>query len=87
MLDQIVQNNLVLVLAGTVGVVGAYFFAYYILFALFMIFAPIFSTIKLLAEHYGAKEAVNAPGANWNGSLGYTMPDGGEEVDKDKKDK
>ncbi|MCK5228351.1 MAG: hypothetical protein KAK02_09095 [Desulfobulbaceae bacterium] len=87
MLEQIVQNNLGLVLTGTVGAAGAYFFAYYILFALFMIFAPIFSTIKLLAEHYGAQEAVCVPGANWNGSLGYTMPDGGKEVDKKKKDK
>ena len=84
------SSKIAMILAIVIGIVGVVFSAYYIAFAVFLIAASIFSSIKLLAARQREKSRTQASGkkAIWSGSdIGYTMADGGKPFDAEKNKK
>jgi hypothetical protein len=93
MIDQMIlmiaQTKVGWVLMGAIGLIAMVFVVYYISFALYLIFASLYSGYKLIPESYRIwREDLAADyGTSWGGAqLGVTMPDGGEPVDKDKEE-
>ena len=75
---------------GMIGVIASVFIVYYISFAIYLIVASLYSGVKLIPESYRIwREDLAAEyGPAWGGAeLGVTMPDGGEPVDKEEKEK
>jgi hypothetical protein len=94
MIDQMIimltQSKLGLVIIGGIGLIGVLFVVYYIAFALYLIFASIYSGIKLIPESYRIwrEDLAATYEAAWgNAQLGVTMPDGGEPVDEEEEEK
>jgi hypothetical protein len=74
---------------GALGLIATVFAVYYISFAIYLIVASIYSGVKLIPESYRIWRAdwVAAHDTSWAGAqLGFTMPDGGEPVDEEKKE-
>ena len=75
---------------GAIGLVATVFAVYYISFAIYLIVASIYSGVKLIPESYRIWRAdlAAAYDTSWAGAeLGVTMPDGGEPVDEEEKEK
>ena len=75
---------------GAIGLVATVFAVYYISFAIYLIVASIYSGVKLIPESYRVWRAdlAAAYDTSWAGAeLGVTMPDGGEPVDEEEKEK
>ena len=75
---------------GAIGLIAAVFIVYYISFAIYLIAASIYSGVKLLPESYRTirAELADTYGTAWGGAeLGVTMPDGGEPVEEEEKEK
>ena len=90
MIIMIAQGKLGWVVMGAVGIIATVFVVYYISFALYLIFASIYSGYKLIPKSYRIwREDLAADyGTSWGGAqLGVTMPDGGEPVDKEEEEK
>ena len=90
MIIMIAQGKLGWVVMGAVGIIATVFVVYYISFALYLIFASIYSGYKLIPESYRIwREDLAADyGTSWGGAqLGVTMPDGGEPVEKEEEAK
>jgi len=75
---------------GGIGLIATVFIVYYISFAIYLIVASIYSGAKLLPESYRIWRADLAEtyATAWGGAeLGVTMPDGGEPVEEEEKEK
>ena len=75
---------------GAMGLLATVFAVYYISFAIYLIVASLYSGVKLVPESYRIwrEDFAAAYDTNWgNAELGITMPDGGEPVDEDEKEK
>jgi len=94
MIDQMIlmiaQGKVGWVLMGTIGAVAMVFAVYYISFALYLIFASLYSGFKLIPGSYRIwrEDMAATYDTSWgNAQLGVTMPDGGEPVEKEEKEK
>lgn len=93
MIDQMIitiaQGKMGWVVMGAIGTIAMVFAVYYISFALYLIFASIYSGYKLIPESYRIwrEDIAAAYDTSWSGAqLGVTMPDGGEPVDEEEKE-
>lgn len=90
MIIMIAQGKLGWVVMGAIATIAAVFAVYYISFALYLIFASIYSGYKLIPESYRIwrEDLAATYDTSWGGAqLGVTMPDGGEPVEKEKEEK
>jgi hypothetical protein len=94
MIDQIIlmiaQGKVGWVLFGAIGTVAMVFAVYYISFALYLIFASMYSGFKLIPGSYRIwrEDMAAAYDISWGrAQLGVTMPDGGEPVEKEEQEK
>jgi len=90
MIIMIAQGKTGWIVMGAIGLIATVFAVYYISFALYLIFASIYSGYKLIPESYRIwRENLAATyDTSWGGAqLGVTMPDGGEPVDEEEKEK
>jgi len=75
---------------GVFGLIATVFAVYYISFALYLIVASLYSGVKLIPKSYRIwrEELAASYHAGWGSAeLGVTMPDGGEPVNEEKKEK
>jgi len=93
MIDQMIimftQSKVGWGILGAIGLIATVFAVYYISFAIYLIVASIYSGVKLIPESYRIWRTDLAATYDpiWGGAeLGVTMPDGGEPVDKEKKE-
>ncbi|MFC1843955.1 hypothetical protein ACFLZ5_04120 [Thermodesulfobacteriota bacterium] len=89
MIDQMIlmiaQGKVGWVLMGALGTVAMVFAVYYVSFALYLIFASLYSGYKLIPESYRIwrEDLAATYDTSWgNAQLGVTMPDGGEPVEE-----
>jgi hypothetical protein len=94
MIDQMIiiftQSKVGWGILGAIGLIATVFAVYYISFAIYLIVASIYSGIKLAPESYRIWRADLAVTYDtvWGGAeLGVTMPDGGEPVEEEEKEK
>jgi hypothetical protein len=92
MIDQMIlmiaQGKVGWVLIGAIGTVAMVFAVYYISFALYLIFASMYSGFKLIPGSYRIwrEDMAATYDTSWgNAQLGVTMPDGGEPVDEEEE--
>ena len=75
---------------GAMGLLATVFAVYYISFAIYLIVASLYSGVKLVPESYRIwrEDFAATYDTSWGGAeLGVTMPDGGEPVDEEEKEK
>ena len=75
---------------GAMGLLATVFAVYYISFAIYLIVASLYSGAKLIPESYRIwrEDFAATYDTAWSGAeLGVTMPDGGEPVDEEEKEK
>jgi hypothetical protein len=75
---------------GALGLLAMVFAVYYISFAIYLIVASLYSGAKLIPESYRIwrEDFVARYDTAWGDvELGVTMPDGGEPVDEEEKEK
>lgn len=94
MIDKIIvtilQTKVGWFIGGVFGAAIAVATVYFVAFALIMIGGSARSIIKILIKDYHLRKAARhtAYDTAWNGAhLGVTMPDGGEPVAEEKKEK
>ena len=93
MIDQMIlmiaQGKAGWVLMGALGTVAMVFAVYYVSFALYLIFASLYSGYKLIPESYKIwrEDLAATYDTSWgNAQLGVTMPDGGEPVEEKEEE-
>ena len=75
---------------GAMGLLATVFAVYYISFAIYLIVASLYSGAKLIPESYRIwrEDFAATYDTSWGGAeLGVNMPDGGEPVDEEEKEK
>ena len=94
MLDQMIilfmETKVGWAVVGMIGLVASVFIVYYISFAIYLIVASLYSGAKLIPESYRIwrEDFAATYDTSWGGAeLGVTMPDGGEPVDEEEKEK
>lgn len=94
MLDQMIilfmETKVGWAVFGMIGLVASVFIVYYISFAIYLIVASLYSGAKLIPESYRIwrEDFAATYDTAWGGAeLGVTMPDGGEPVDEEEKEK
>jgi len=94
MIDQMIimfaQSKVGWGVMGAIGLIATAFAVYYISFAIYLIVASVYSGVKLIPESYRIWRADLAAeyGPAWGGAeLGVTMPDGGEPIEEEEKEK
>jgi hypothetical protein len=89
MIISIAQGKVGLLIMGAIVLIATLFAVYYISFALYLIFASIYSGFKLIPESYRIwrEELASKYDTSWGtAQLGVTMPDGGEPVEEKEKE-
>ena len=89
-LNALYHTNIVAGILVTVfGLLLAYYMAYYVMHMIVLFIMTIYTGVTMIPEISGARTVASAAYdiPLDQGSFGYTMPDGGEPVSEDEKEK